>query len=520
MFKSKLRTGGSTILSAVMCVLVGLLIGFIILVVLAHINLNKSYQADLDKYNKDMVALKSQFEYLDLVDAKNYLDENGASEDMLAAAQGRLTEQDLKAICSYVKNHKRDDGIKSPDGSYYPIEQIEEIISRVINDTDTGAKVIHMESLTAEDDNPETLAEIAPLFLEAISYTKAVPVAPVKPSFGDIITTAYEKGFLAILQGGWYNMGDEPLGPRNEIADAAPLIMTGLSVAFAFMTGLFNIGAAGQFTVGVFGALVFAILLKAPWYVCMLAAMVFGALWGAIPGIFKAYFNVNEVITSIMFNWIGLYAVNTIMFGGGESPMYFKQQNKTYMLDMVSPQSKIPDLSGVGANYFVQPASIAIFFAVLIAVILWILVNKTTFGYELKACGYSKTAAKYAGINEKRNIILSMTIAGALAGLGGALYCLAGTVQWEPQASTALPAVGFNGISVALLASSHPIGSIFSALFISHITMGGSKMNTGLFPKEIANIISGVIIYLCAFMMLFRTRIARLFTRKQKGDVK
>ena len=113
-----------------------------------------------------------------------------------------------------------------------------------------------------------------------------------------------------------------------------------------------------------------------------------------------------------------------------------------------------------------------------------------------------------------------MTIAGALAGLGGALYCLSGTVQWEPQASTALPAVGFNGISVALLASSHPIGSIFSALFISHITAGGSKMNTGLFPKEIANIISGVIIYLCAFMMLFRNRIARLFSRKQKGDVK
>ena len=155
----------------------------------------------------------------------------------------------------------------------------------------------------------------------------------------------------------------------------------------------------------------------------------------------------------------------------------------------------------------------------IIAVILWVMLNKTTFWYELKACGHSKTAARYAGINEKRNIILSMTIAGALAGLGGALYCLSGSVQWNPQDSTALPAVGFNGISVALLASSHPIGSIFSALFISHITMGGTKMDQSIFPKEVASIISGVIIYLCAFMMLFKNRIARLFTRKQKGGI-
>ncbi len=521
MFKSKLRNGGSTILSALLCVLVGLAIGFIILVVLAFINLNNNYQTELTEYNQKLTALKTEFAYLDIIDAKNYLEENGAGDEILEAAQGRFTEQDLLSICTYVKNHKKEKGIKLPEGSYYSEEQIAEIISRVITGEKWDSKKdLPLESLTEEDNNPETLAELAPLFLEAVSHTKPVPVGPEKPSFGTVISTAYEKGFKAILQGGWYSMGDEPLGPRNEIADAAPLIMTGLSVAFAFMTGLFNIGAAGQFTVGVFGALVFAILLKCPWYVCILAAIVFGAVWGAIPGFFKAYFNVNEVITSIMFNWIGLYAVNTIMFGGGKSPMYFQQQNKTYMLDTASPGSKIPDLSGLGANYFVQPASIAIFLAILIAVILWIMVNKTTFGYELKACGHSKTAAKYAGINEKRNIILSMTIAGALAGLGGALYCLSGTVQWEPQASTALPAVGFNGISVALLASSHPIGSVFSALFISHITSGGSKMNTSLFPKEIANIISGVIIYLCAFMMLFRNKIARLFSRKQKGDVK
>lgn len=116
-------------------------------------------------------------------------------------------------------------------------------------------------------------------------------------------------GFSRIIKGGFYL---KPKGIGSEIAQATPLIMTGLSVAFAFKTGLFNIGAAGQYTLGVFGALYFALILQMPWYVCLLAAMVCGAIWGAVPGILKAYFNVNEVITSIMFNWIGLYLVNEL----------------------------------------------------------------------------------------------------------------------------------------------------------------------------------------------------------------
>lgn len=339
-------------------------------------------------------------------------------------------------------------------------------------------------------------------------------------TFGDVLSDAYFKGFQRVLMGGWYGVGKVPLGPRQEIAEAAPLIMTGLSVAFAFKTGLFNIGAAGQYTVGAFGALLCALVLKLPWYVCLLGAMMFGALWGAIPGFFKAYFNVNEVITSIMFNWIGLYGVNTIMYGGGSGPMFSLRDSKTWRVASQSPASQIPDLKGLGSSFFVQPATIAIFFALVIAVLLWVILNKTTFGYELKACGYSKTAARYAGINEKRNIILSMTIAGALAGLGAGLYYLSGSVQWNPQDSTALPGVGFDGISVALLASSNPIGSIFSALFISHISAGGGKMDTSIFSPEIADVISGVIIYLCAFMMLFKNKIARLFTGKEKGGAK
>ena len=327
---------------------------------------------------------------------------------------------------------------------------------------------------------------------------------------------AYSDGFSRILLGGFYMA---PSGVGKEIVTAAPLIMCGLSVAFAFKTGLFNIGAAGQYTLGAFGGLIFALLLHAPWWVCLLAATVFGALWGAIPGIFKAYLNVNEVITSIMFNWIGLYGCNTIMYGRGEGAMYNAKQSKTFA---VSGSSLIPkkifgwDLS---KTFGYDSCTIAILMAVIVAVILYIVLNKTTFGYELKACGSNKHAAKYAGINERRNIILSMLIAGALAGFGAGLYYLSGAAQWIPGDSTALPSEGFDGISVALLASSNPIGCIFSALFISHITTGGGFMNASLFPPEIADVISGIIIYLCAFSLLFRNVITDLLSGRKPGKL-
>ena len=322
-------------------------------------------------------------------------------------------------------------------------------------------------------------------------------------------------GFTRIIKGGFYL---KPKGIGSEIAQSAPLIMTGLSVAFAFKTGLFNIGAAGQYTVGVFGALYFAIILHMPWYVCLLAAMVCGAIWGAVPGIFKAYFNVNEVITSIMFNWIGLYLVNELMYNTIPD-MYDQKTTRTYKLSSASPKSLIPDC-GMNSIFRTSSTTIAIFIAIAIAVIIYIVLNKTTFGYELKACGFNKDAAKYAGINEKKNIILSMAIAGALAGFGAGLYYLSNVSQWNPLNSTSLPGMGFNGISVALLASSNPIGTVFSALFISHISVGGSFLSTKFYPTEISDLISGIIIYLCAFSMLFRGKIqSLLFRNAEKTNV-
>ena len=278
--------------------------------------------------------------------------------------------------------------------------------------------------------------------------------------------------------------------------------MTGLSVAFAFKTGLFNIGAAGQYTLGAYGALYCAIMLKMPWYVCLIVATILGGIWGAIPGFFKAYFNINEVITSIMFNWIGLYLVNELIYQNGTGPMYDVRNTRTLNLSKNAEyaQSVIPDF---GLNK-----------------LFWVILNKTTFGYELKAVGLNKSAARYAGINEKKNIILSMAIAGALAGFGAGLYYLSNVSQWNPLNSTSLPAMGFNGISVALLASSNPIGTIFSAIFISHISVGGSFLSTKYYPTEISDLISGIIIYLCAFSMLFRGKIhSMLFKNADKTNV-
>ena len=237
-------------------------------------------------------------------------------------------------------------------------------------------------------------------------------------------------------------------------------------------------------------------MLKLPWFVCLLAAAILGGLWGAIPGFFKAYFNINEVITSIMFNWIGLYLVNELVYQNGTGPMYDVRNTRTLNLGKNADlaQSVIPDF-GLNKLFQTNSTTIAIFLAAVVAILIWVVLNKTTFGYELKAVGLNKSAARYAGINEKKNIILSMAIAGAAGRLCAGLFYLSNVGQWNPLNSTSLPAMGFNGISVALLASSNPIGTIFSALFISHISVGGTFLSTKYYPTEIADLISGIIIY-------------------------
>ena len=284
----------------------------------------------------------------------------------------------------------------------------------------------------------------------------------------------------------------------STLAKTAPLIMCSLSILFAYKVGMFNIGAAGQYVVGAGASLYFALALQMPWYVCMLAAVAAGALWGAISGALKAYCNVNEVISCIMLNWIGLYLVNSLL-------IKVKETTSPYTLPIAntSPGSVIPScgLNKLFSNN--QYVTIAIPLAVVIAVLIWIVLSKTQFGYELKATGNNPNAAKYCGMNEKRNLILTMVISGALAGLGAAMLYLTGFEQWQTTQSS-VPSMGFNGISAAFLGGLNPIGSVFSSFFIEHITIGGAYVDKTMYCAQISDLISSLIIYLCAFVLFLK----------------
>lgn len=297
---------------------------------------------------------------------------------------------------------------------------------------------------------------------------------------------------------------------------AAPLILTGLSVGFAFKTGLFNIGASGQYLTGACFALYAGIVLQQPWYVALVASVLGGAIWGSIPGLCKALFNVNEVITSIMFNWIGLFAVNVLIVNTPKIlANYWGSANtdRTANLSAANADAIIPAL-GLDKMLKSPFMNTSIFIAAAVAIIAFIILEKTTFGYGLKACGFNKNASIYAGINAKRNTILSMTIAGGFAGLGGGIYFLSGTVQYTVE--KLLMGMGFNGIPVALLAQSNPVATIFSAAFISYIQVGGDAMQPE-FAKEMIDIIISVIIYLSAFSLLLKGLITRLLNQKKKA---
>ena len=296
---------------------------------------------------------------------------------------------------------------------------------------------------------------------------------------------------------------------------AAPLMMTGLSVGFAFKTGLFNIGASGQYVIGTLCALMCGVVFQMPWWVCIIAAAIGGAIWGLFPGLFKALFNVNEVITSIMFNWIGLFLTNLICSNTPSILANFYgdiNADRTAVLSKANPNAIIPTL-GLDELMNSRYMNISIIITVAFALIMWLVLTKTTFGYELKACGMNRNASVYAGINAKRNIVLSMVIAGALSGLAGSIYYLSGTSQYVM--AKVLPDMGFNGIPVALLANSNPIGTIFSSLFISYIKVGGEYMQPE-FAMETVDIIIAAIIYLSAFALLMRMVIQKLLTRKKQ----
>ena len=294
------------------------------------------------------------------------------------------------------------------------------------------------------------------------------------------------------------------------LVKASALLMCSLSVLFAYKVGLFNIGAAGQYVVGVGACLYFALGLGMPWYVCLIAAILVAALVGGVSGALKAYFNVNEVISCIMLNWIGLYCVNMLL-------SQVKEQSTPYTKSLASTNKSalIPNLGLdqlFSKNEFV---TLGLPLAVVMAIVVWIVLEKTKFGYELKATGMNKQAAKYCGMREKRNIILTMMIAGGLAGFGAGIFYLTGIEQWMVQ-QTAVPAMGFNGIAAAFLGGLNPIGTIFSSYFIQHITSGGTYVDKTMYCTQISDLISAFIIYLCGFVLFFKLWLNRFLDKREE----
>ena len=282
---------------------------------------------------------------------------------------------------------------------------------------------------------------------------------------------------------------------------AAPLIFTGLSVAFSFKTGVFNIGAEGQFVVGSLTACVLGILVKAPAIIhvplCFIGAALAGGIWGAIVGVLKIKKGVNEVLSYIMFNWIAFYLSNFVVNlsiihkdGGGEATKDIAATAR-----ILAPKSIIAATGASAANY-------GFILAIIFAVIVWFIINRTTLGFKLRAVGFSNTAAQYAGIDTGNSFLTAMAFSGALAGIGGAvqLMGMSGRIsQFSGQEG-----YGFQGITVALIASSNPIACIFAGIFYGAMKYGGGKLSLVNAPAEVVDIIMGIIILFIAISSLFK----------------
>jgi len=317
------------------------------------------------------------------------------------------------------------------------------------------------------------------------------------------------EGFTYLFQGGL----KDPERIGNTFATATPLILTGLSVAFAFRTGLFNIGAAGQMLFAGFCASAIGLTVDLPTLILVpimvIVAFIAGAAWAFIPGLLKAKFNVHEVVSTIMMNWIAYWTVYYLV------PQYFKGSTETESKMLADAATlKMPFLSNLfGGSYI----NFGLFIAVIMVIVISFIINRTVLGYELKAVGYNRSAAEYAGISVNRNVILSMMISGGLAGL-------AGVVQFAGNASLiqigVLPTEGFDGIAVALLGMNTPVGVFFSAIFFGLLYSGKGFMSAMTsIPPDIADVIIAIIIYFSATSILIKKVIDRVSkSRKYKNS--
>ena len=295
------------------------------------------------------------------------------------------------------------------------------------------------------------------------------------------------------------------------LVKTAPLLMCALSILFSYKVGLFNIGVAGQYTIGICASLYAALKFGWGWLPCMLFAMLAGALLASIVGLLKSYCNVNEVISGIMLNWISLYCTNMLLAGVKETASPY-----TFHIDVTNPKAILPTLGLENLFAGNTRVSLAIPLSVVMAIVVAVILDKTKFGYELKATGNNKNAAKYCGMAEKRNVILSLVISGALAALGAALLYLTDFEQWQVTSSS-VPGMGFNGIAAAFLGGLNPIGTILSSYFIQHITSGGAYVDKSMYCSQISDLISSIIIYLCGFVLFIKFTINHSIAKREEA---
>ena len=356
-----------------------------------------------------------------------------------------------------------------------------------------------------------------------------------------VIFGVFNKGRDAAT--GALTFGFNPAYFGNMLFRAMPLILTGLSVAVAYKTGLFNIGAPGQYLAGICATLFIALSIPTSsvpawivWILAFLGGMIAGALWGCIPGLLKALLNINEVIACIMTNWLAASLVTwafdasslkNVLEGTKTGYIY---KTSTIINDVVVDGvrtvagANVPEGAqvlatrggvatpklGLDSIFSGSQVNAGILIAVLMAVVFYIIMEKTTLGYQLKSCGSNRYAAKYAGIRDKRNIVLSMAMAGSLAGAAGSLYALSGNTEFFWTTYQSLPAVGFTGIAVALLAVNNPIGVIFSGMFMSLLNINGQQLtNLTAYNEYITDVIVAVIVYLAAFMLIIKMWISK-----------
>ena len=283
------------------------------------------------------------------------------------------------------------------------------------------------------------------------------------------------------------------------LAKTAPLIAMSLSILVSYKVGLFNLGASGQYSVACLVITFLGVGANLPWWLVMLVAMIAGALWSMIAGALKAFFNVNEVISGIMLNWIALYLVNGIL----SSSTNVWDAAHSEALKIGSDSNALIPTIGLDKLFAGNAiVGLGMILVLVVVAIIFILFKKTTIGFELKATGLNGDAANYAGINKVKNILIATAISGALAGLAASLNLQNGFTSWRLSSTT--PAIGFQGISAAFLGGLHPIGIIFSSYFIEHISEGGSMITDLGFAPEVASIMTSTIIYLSGFVAFMK----------------